>query len=131
MVLKTAKNDVKHVVMSKAGVDAVVSITGNNLDAIKKPFYIITMLILHVLYILVFFGIYTVNPIYIDALNILIQTFIGVFLVVRFFPLRKYVLRDFDGHIIFGAGSFLLTNLTFTEGKKLYEQYKPKIPSLL
>jgi len=129
MVL-TAKNDVKHV-MSKAGVDAVVSITGNNLDAIKKPFYTITMLILHIFYILVFFGIYTVNPIYIDVLNILIQTFIGVFLVVRFFPLRKYVLREFDGHIIFGAGSFLLTNLIFTEGKKLYEQYKPNIPSLL
>jgi len=131
MVLKTVKNEAKHVVMSNMGVDLAVSKTGNHLDMIKQPIYVATMLILHVSYILVFFGVHAINPIYINILNAFVQAFVGIFLVIRFFPFRKYVLRDFDGHIIFGAGTFLLTNLIFTEGKTYYEQYKSSILSLL
>jgi hypothetical protein len=90
----------------------------NTLERIKKPVYVWTLFIIHVLYLMVFTGIFTVNRKYITYLSIFIQTFIAFFLIYRFFPYRSHYLRDFDAEIIFGCGVFLLSNVVFTEFAK-------------
>ena len=88
-------------------------------------YYINTILILHVLYISVFFGILSINPIYINAFNTSVQLFIGVFLIWRFHPFRSHELKQYDSKIIFGSGIFLLTNLGFFS---IFTRGKPTVP---
>lgn len=85
------------------------------LDSIKKPFYLISITILYLMYFLVFFGLFNINPEYTRLFSNFIQLSICLFLIVRFHPFRKHELREFDGDIIFGSAMFLLANLGITE----------------
>ena len=76
-------------------------------------YYYISVIILHVTYIFLFFGILSAYPSYLKPLTTAVELFIGVFLVWRFHPFRKHELRGYDTRVIFGSGLFLLTNVGF------------------
>ena len=81
-----------------------------------KPAYLGGMLSIHVLYFATFFGILYINQTYIRWLNIVIQCFVCVFLIVRFNPFRKDMkLKPLDNYIIFGSAIILATNLLAVE----------------
>jgi hypothetical protein len=78
-----------------------------------------SVIVLHITYILIFFGILSVNPTYIEGFNIIVQFVICLFLLFRFHPFRKHELRVYDSKIIFSSALFLLINL----GAVKYAQY--------
>lgn len=83
-------------------------------ERIKKPIYLLIIGAIYLSYFLVVFGIYAVNPIYIEHLSVFIQVFICLFLIIRFHPFRSHELRDFDDKLIFGSGLLLISNLGVT-----------------
>jgi hypothetical protein len=88
-------------------------------------YYIQLIVFIHILYVAIFFGLVSFNPLYLKWLNIGIQLFISSFLMIRFFPLRKnHTLKEHDPNIIFGCAAFLLFNLGFIEiiSKRLIKQ---------
>jgi len=93
----------------------VLEKTEHYLEIIKKPVYVGSLFLLHFLYILVLFGIIHYTDTFINNLNILIQLFVCIFLMIKFHPFRKHELKEFDSNIIFGSALFLLTNLGFTQ----------------
>lgn len=83
-------------------------------EKVKKPFYLLLVGIIYLSWFLATFGIYNVNPKYLDTFSMFIQIFICAFLILRFHPFRNHELRDFDDKLIFGSGLILLTNLGVT-----------------
>ena len=83
----------------------------HTLELVKKPIYMGSLGILHVLYALLFFGIIDYSAMIVERINIFIQVFICLFLIIRFHPFRSHELKEFDAQIIFGSAAFLLTNL--------------------
>jgi hypothetical protein len=86
----------------------------NFLDGLV-PYYIYGIVFLHLAYVVVFIGLVELNEKYLNVLDISIQSFICIFLIVRFNPYRKHVLRPSDAQIIFGSATFLLLNLGFVK----------------
>jgi hypothetical protein len=90
----------------------------NTLDGIldkMAPFYVYILMVFHIAYVFLYIGVVSLNKAYLRELNIAIQLFVCVFLIIRFFPMRKYVLKEYDPNIIFGSATFLLLNLGFIE----------------
>ena len=83
-------------------------------DQVKKPIYLLIVGIIYLSYFLLFFGIYTVNPQWVEYLSKFIQFFICAFLIIRFHPFRNHELRDFDDKLIFGSGLILISDLGVT-----------------
>jgi hypothetical protein len=79
------------------------------------PYYIYGIIFFHVAYVLLFIGLFQFNKEYLSILDISIQTFICIFLIIRFNPFRKHILRPSDAQIIFGSATFLLLNLGFVK----------------
>jgi hypothetical protein len=67
------------------------------------------------LYLVLFFGLVSINRTYINYLHAGIQFIISLFLLIRFHPFRNHVLGPQDGHVIFSAAIFLLTSLGLTQ----------------
>ena len=70
---------------------------------------------IHVFYVLIFLGLISVEMKYVNYLNIVVQLFICIILMMRFHPLRKHKLHKHDSQLIFGSAFFLLTNLGITQ----------------
>jgi len=87
----------------------------NAMDHIKKPVYISSLIIIHIIYVLAFLGLVNYNSMIVEYLNIGIQIFVALFLMIKFHPFRTHELREFDAQIIFGCAIFLLVNLGLTE----------------
>jgi hypothetical protein len=100
----------------------------HKIDEVKRPLFVGVFFIWHLLYFLVFFGVVYVDSTYIRDLSILIQGFIGVFLIMRFHPYRTYAINRFDAMVIFSSATFLMTNLLTTE---LLAPYLPGIEEYL
>jgi hypothetical protein len=79
------------------------------------PYYIYGIIFFHVAYVLLFIGLFQFNREFLSILDISIQTFICIFLIIRFNPFRKHILRPSDAQIIFGSATFLLLNLGFVK----------------
>ena len=89
-----------------------------SLDGVLQYFgryYVYTLTILQIIYVLIFFGLVYINPMYLTTFNILIQSFVCIFLLIRFHPYREHELRKYDSKIIFSSALFLLVNLGFVE----------------
>ena len=84
-------------------------------DKIKKPFYFSMIFIIYGSYILLILGIYYINTSYMKTAFNYLEIFICIFLILRFNPLRKAVLHDFDQYLIFASGLIILTNIGITE----------------
>jgi hypothetical protein len=70
------------------------------LDRIKKPIYLITVGSLYILYFVALIGLFYIKPSYIKLISNIAHTFICLFLIIRFNPLRKHVyLNEFDDKI--------------------------------
>jgi hypothetical protein len=107
----------------KDKIEKMIHGAANTLDTIKKPIFVSTMGLIHLSYFLVYFGIFAISREYINILNIFIQSFICLFLIIRFNPFRRHVLREFDDQLIFASAMFLLTNLIATEIGFTYFDY--------
>lgn len=90
------------------------------------PYYIYTIVCIHISYILLFIGLVQINTSYLSILDTTIQFFVCLFLIIRFNPFRKHDFKEQDSHIIFGSATFLLLNLGFI---KIFNQYFSDIPS--
>lgn len=80
-------------------------------DKVKLPVFRASMFMIHISYIIVYFGIAAIDAIYMNYLNIFIEVFVCLFLIARFHPFREHNLRKYDATIIFGSAILLLTNL--------------------
>lgn len=75
------------------------------------------MILIHILYVIVFFGVFYINPEYIEGLTSMVQIVISVFLIWRFHPFREWMslkeprLTHFDRIIIYSSATFLLVNV--------------------
>lgn len=85
-----------------------------------KPFLALIILA-HILYVITLLGIIYINPEYIHMLNVITQSFICIFLLVRFHPYRDHkIIHKYDISIIFGSATLLLSNLFATEISKTF-----------
>lgn len=82
----------------------------NTLDKIKMPIYYLLIGTLYMLYFVLFVGIFYVDAKYIQLVNNSLQLFVCLFLMYRFFPLRKHELHKYDSNIIFSCAVLLLIN---------------------
>jgi len=94
-------------------------------------YYFYIIIITNIFYILLFFGLLTINYSYINYLNYFVQLFTCLFLLFRFHPFRKHEFKKTDSIIISHSAIFLLTNLLFVEGIRKYadDYYSPEIDS--
>ena len=89
-------------------------------DQITNYIYIFSLLIIHLVYIAVFLGVFVTIPEYIRLLNIFIQVFLCFVLMIRFHPFRENPkLNNGDTMFIFGAGFILFTNVVLVELSKI------------
>ena len=84
-------------------------------DLLKIRLYWGAMATLYILYFVVFFGVFYVNPDHIRLLSTIVHLVVTVFLLWNFNPLRKYEIRPYDTNIIFASAVFLFTNVVATE----------------
>lgn len=85
------------------------------IEQIKRPAFILSFFVIHVLYVLFLLGIVNINISYLETIHIILQIGLCFFLIYRFNPLRRHVLKEYDGEIIFGSAILLLYNLGLTE----------------
>lgn len=76
-------------------------------------FYFTMIFLYYTSYLLLYFEILDSSKyVYFYQLNIFIQLFIALFLMIRYHPfLKKYQWNPSDGHIIFASGCFIIINL--------------------
>lgn len=103
----------------------LITIIDKFLDGLV-PYYIYTIVGVHLCYILLFIGLVQVNTSYLGILDAATQFFICLFLLLRFNPFRKHEFKEQDATIIFGSATFLLLNLGFV---KIFNRYFADIPS--
>lgn len=82
------------------------------LEKIKKPIYLGSLVVLYLSYLLIFIGIYKVEPTFIHYLTVSIHVMICLFLIFTFNPFIENVkLMPYDKEIIFGSAILLLFNM--------------------
>ena len=80
------------------------------------PIYTGSLWIIHLVYIAVFLGVFVTIPEYIRLLNVFIQVFLCLILMIRFHPFQdNHKLQPGDSMFIFGAGFILFTNVVLVE----------------
>jgi len=87
----------------------------NSIDTLKMRVYMISVGSLYVLYVVLFLGLFYVNPTYVHWLSSAVHLAICIFLLFRFHPFKKHDLRPFDSTIIFGCALFLFINIVITD----------------
>jgi len=79
-------------------------------------FYFWSIIIIDAIYIAVFLGIFVNIPVYIRYLNFFIQLLLCIILLIRFHPFKEHThLKQTDAMFIFGAATFLFTNVVLVE----------------
>jgi len=88
-----------------------------------------TVLFLHIGYIAIFFGVVLLDEGYLRRMSTLVQLGVCLFLIWRFFPLRRVdVLTKLDRSIIFYCATFLLMNVVAIE---VYNSFIQPLRTLL
>ena len=89
------------------------------LDSYLIPLYYGSFLLINIVYVFVFLGIFSTTPTLIKYLNIGIQAFLCFFLMIKFHPFRdyqeKFIAKQSDIIFIFGSDFILFTNLVLVE----------------
>ena len=89
-------------------------------NKITISLYMVSIFIIHFVYIAVFLGIFVSIPKYIRYLNIFIQVFLCFILMIKFHPYREnLILQNEDKMFIFGASFVLFTNVVLVELSKI------------
>ena len=85
------------------------------INKIEKSLYYGTTFLLYASYLAIFFGIYAINPKYLQAAIHVLETVICLVLIWRFHPFQNTVrLEKYDQNLIFLSATILLTNLGIT-----------------
>ena len=101
----------------------------NAVIKMRMPLFMLSIVLLHILYLAVFFGVAYVNEKYIRYLSTMIQTFVAIFLTIRFNPYdNEYHITEFDKQVIFYSATFLLLNVVTTEVFTSFIQNTPLDP---
>jgi hypothetical protein len=97
---------------------------------VRTPLFLFSIILVHILYLAVFFGVALVNETYIRYLSTMIQTFVAIFLTIRFNPYltSDYRITEFDKQVIFYSATFLLLNVVTTEVFVSFIQNSPLDP---
>lgn len=81
-----------------------------------ETMYLISILLVNVCYIALFLGIIASVPYYVLMIQLGVQIFLCLFLLIRFHPFQdNYKMTRFDASLIFGAVIIILTNVIFVE----------------
>lgn len=85
-------------------------------DEVFIGVYVVSLILIYIGYIAVFLGIFKTVPTLVKYLNIGIQGFLCLFLMIRFHPFRdKFIIKPIDNMFIFGSAYILFTNLVLVE----------------
>jgi len=97
---------------------------------VRMPLFIFSIVLVHILYLAVFLGVAFIDETYIRYLSTMIQTFVAIFLTIRFNPYltSDYRITEFDKQVIFYSATFLLLNVVATEVFTLFIQNTPLDP---
>jgi hypothetical protein len=75
-------------------------------------FYFFSLIAIHVVYGLVFLGVFSKVPQYVYIWKIAVQVFLCIFLMYRYHPFKKeYKFNSIDAKLIFGSALLLLINI--------------------
>jgi predicted membrane protein len=74
-------------------------------------FYFFSLITIHVIYAMVFLGIFSTVPEYIYMWNLVVQIGLCLFLMFRYHPFRTHVFEPYDAKLIFGSAMLLLANV--------------------
>jgi len=99
-------------------------------DHYAEPVYIVSILLIHIMYAAVFFGFIVSIPEQIVLLNFAIETFLCVILMIRFNPFYPIkVVSDFDRMLIFGSAAIIFTNIVLVQIVKMpiVKRYFPQL----
>lgn len=78
--------------------------------------YLASILIVNICYIALFFGFIISVPYYVQMLQLFVQVFLCIILLIRFHPFQDtYKITRFDAQLIFGAVIIIFTNVVFQE----------------
>lgn len=95
-------------------------------------FFIGSLILFHLLYLLCFLNISIFNENFVYLLNNFIQFFVCIFLLIKYNPMREPDFNKNDSFLIFTSASFILFNIAFNLGlQKFFDQYKNKIDSIV
>lgn len=87
---------------------------------LSKKFYYLIMILTWISYIMALTGVMFFNPVYVDILYLLPQTFVSIFLLIRFNPFTSIIMTNFDKQIAWSGGMFLLLTSAVTTAFKQY-----------
>ena len=76
---------------------------------------IVILYIIHLGYLLLFLGLFSVDVDLLHGFNVVVELFIVINLILRFHPFRKHVLNEYDGQLIFASMLFSLESLGAAE----------------
>ena len=108
-------------------------------EQIKTKLFYGIILLIHVSYVLLFFGVFYINKSYIATLSSCVQIFVSIFLIWRFNPFREWLelkehkMTNFDKIIIYSSATFLLVNVGLTAAFTRYfiNNVEIRLPSAL
>jgi hypothetical protein len=78
--------------------------------------YLASIFIINMFYIALFFGVIISIPYYVQTLQLIVQLFLCIILLIRFHPFQdSFKMTRFDAQLIFGAVIIIFTNVIFQE----------------
>ena len=86
--------------------------------------------LLHILYYATFFGLFYINPEFLNVYSTCIQTFVALFLIYNFHPYAEHKITKFGINVIFASGVFLLTNSVSIQIANILHKSNIQIPFL-
>lgn len=101
---------------------------------IHYGFYFFSLITIHVIYGLVFLGVFSTVPQYVYVWNMAVQLFLCLFLMYRYHPFQNdYKFKQLDAKLIFGSSMLLLINIISLPVlySRVYEQIKGPLRELL
>lgn len=99
-----------------------------NID--NKTLLFASIATLNILYYATFFGIFYINPDFLNIYGTAIQTFVALFLIYNFHPFAEHKITKFSINVIFASAMFLLTNVVSIQIANIIHKANLKLPSL-
>ena len=100
--------------MNRTVNDAIIKI--KKIDNIELHLFQGTLILMHLAYLAIFFGILYLNQTYLRIFSAFIQLGVCLFLIIRFSPFKKsHEITKLDVSIIFYCATFLLMNVVLVE----------------
>jgi hypothetical protein len=89
-----------------------------------------SLTIMHILYYATFFGLFYINPDFLNLYSTGIQTFVALFLIYNFHPYAEHKITKLGVNVIFASAMFLLTNSVSIQIANILYKANLQIPFL-